>query len=287
MRTRKAIRKAIQNQIEGRGFSLVEILSPCPTGWRVTPSEAKEWVAEVMTQYFKLGVYKERNGTTESDESLQPIVEKKIATTKEEIMTLLGAKKGEGDQKFTKSKISENYKNPRIKIAGFGGQGILLLGRFLSESAMLLGYHTAWLPSYGPEMRGGTAHCHVNISEKRIGSPLVSISDVLIAMNLPSLDKFENEVRKGGIIFINSSLIQRKVQRKDVEMVYIPATEVADDLGNTKAANMVMAGAYIGYTGLLSLEGVLAAAKSVVKRKELREINKNAIKKGMDYVRNK
>jgi len=287
MRTRKAIRKAIQNQIEGRGFSLVEILSPCPTGWGITPSEAKKWVTEVMTKYFILGVYKDRNGAVEKEELLQPIVEKKIASTKEEIMALLGAKKGEEDYKFAKSKISENYKNPRIKIAGFGGQGVLLLGRLLSESAMLLNYHTAWLPSYGPEMRGGTAHCHVSISEKRIGSPLVSLSDVLFAMNLPSLDKFENEVRKGGIIFVNSSLIQRKVQREDVETVYIPATEIADDLGNTKVANMVMAGAYAGYTGLLSLESILAAASSIIKRKGLIEINEKAIKEGVDYVRNK
>jgi len=287
MRARKAIRKAIQNQIEGRGFSLVEILSPCPTGWGITPSEAKKWVTEVMTKYFILGVYKDRNGAVEKEELLQPIVEKKIASTKEEIMALLGAKKGEEDYKFAKSKINENYKNPRIKIAGFGGQGVLLLGRLLSESAMLLNYHTAWLPSYGPEMLGGTAHCHVSISEKRIGSPLVSLSDVLFAMNLPSLDKFENEVRKGGIIFVNSSLIQRKVQREDVETVYIPATEIADDLGNTKVANMVMAGAYAGYTGLLSLESILAAASSIIKRKGLIEINEKAIKEGVDYVRNK
>jgi 2-oxoisovalerate ferredoxin oxidoreductase beta subunit len=285
MRVRKAIRKAIRNQIEGKGFSLVEVLSPCPTGWGMTPSEATKWVAEEMTEYFKLGVFKDRNGTMEKEESLSPIAENKIAASKEEILTLLGAKKMEGDHKFTKSEVKENYKNPRIKIAGFGGQGILLLGRLLSESAMLLDYHTTWLPSYGPEMRGGTAHCHVNISDKRIGSPLVSISDVLIAMNLPSLDKFENEVRNGGVIFINSSLIKRKVQRKDVETVYIPATEIADELGQIKAANMVMAGAYAGYTGLLSLGSVLDAAKSIVKKKEFRDINEKAIKKGMEYVR--
>jgi len=287
MQARKAIRKAIQNQIEGKGFSLVEVLSPCPTGWGMTPSEAKKWVTEEMAKYFKLGVYKDRNGTIEKEESLPPITDNKTAATKDEILTLLGAKKAEGEHKFTRSKVRENYKNPRIKIAGFGGQGVLLLGRLLSESAMLLDYHTTWLPSYGPEMRGGTAHCHVNISDKRIGSPLVSIADVLIAMNLPSLDKFENEVRKGGVIFVNSSLIQRKIQRKDVETVYVPATEIADELGQTKATNMVMVGAYAGYTGLLSLESVLVAAKNIVKKKEFREINEKAIKRGIENVRNK
>ncbi len=287
MQTRKAIRKAIQNQIEGKGFSLVEVLSPCPTGLGMTPSEAKKWVAEEMAKYFKLGVFKDSNGSMEKEESFPQNIEKKIAATKVEILTLLGAKKAEGKHKFAKSKVGENYKNPRIKIAGFGGQGVLLLGRLLSESAMLLDYNTTWLPSYGPEMRGGTAHCHVSISDKRIGSPLVSIADVLFAMNLPSLDKFENEVRKGGVIFVNSSLIQRKVQRKDVETVYIPATEIADELGQTKATNMVMVGAYAGYTGLLSLESVLAASKNIVKRKEFRETNEKAIRKGIENVRNK
>jgi len=204
-----------------------------------------------------------------------------------EILKLLGAKKADGEDKFAKLTVNENYRNPRIKIAGFGGQGVLLLGRLLSESAMSLDYNTTWLPSYGPEMRGGTAHCHVNISEKRIDSPLISISDVLFAMNLPSLDKFENEVRRGGVIFINSSLIQRQVQRKDFETVYVPATEIADELGQTKAANMVMIGAFTEYTRLLTLESVLSAANSIVKRKEFREINENAVKKGMEYVRNK
>ena len=167
-----------------------------------------------------------------------------------------------------------------ILIAGFGGQGIMLMGKLLAYGAIYQGLEVTFYPSYGPEMRGGTAHCHINISEKRIGSPLVSISDVLIAMNLPSLDKFENEVGKGGVIFVNSSLIQRKVQRKDVEVVYIPATEIADKLGQTKAANMVMLGAYTGYTELLSLKSVVAAAESVIKRKEFKEVNEKAIKKG-------
>lgn len=287
MRARKAIRKAIQNQIDGKGFSLVEVLSPCPTGWGMTPTEANKWVSEVMSKYFKLGVYKDVNGTVKKEESSSVRYEKKIAKTKEEILTLLGLTNAKNGHKFIRPKVSENNKNPRIKIAGFGGQGVLLLGRLLSEAAMLSDYHATWLPSYGPEMRGGTANCHVSISEKRIGSPLISESDVLIAMNLPSLDKFENEVRKDGIIFVNSSLIQRKVQRDDVKVFYIPATEIADELGQTKAANMAMIGAYLEYTRLLSLDSVLSAAKSIVKRKEFREVNEKAIKKGMENVRNK
>ncbi|MFQ5751821.1 MAG: 2-oxoacid:acceptor oxidoreductase family protein [bacterium] len=285
MQTRKAIRKAIQNQIEGRGFSFVEVLSSCPTGWKMTPIDAKKWVAEVMTEYFKLNVLKDKNGALESKEIATAKVKQKKEPTNDKILEVLGAKKEVSTQTFSRQKAEENYQNPRIKIAGFGGQGILLLGQLLSESAMLLDYYTTWLPSYGPEMRGGTANCHVIISDKRIGSPLVAVSDALIAMNLPSLDKFENDVREHGVIFVNSSLIKRKVERKDVEAIYIPATELADELGETKAANMAMLGAYLGYTGLLSLESVLSAAQTVVKRKEFMAVNEKALKRGMEYVR--
>ncbi len=285
MKARKAIRKAIQNQMEGRGFSFVEVLSPCPTGWEMTPSEAKKWVAEVLTDYFKLSVLKDKNGTLKKAGTDKPEAKKKIQHTKAEILSLLGAKEEARSVKFEKPLVDENYRNPRIKIAGFGGQGILLFGQLLAQSAMLSDYHSTWLPSYGPEMRGGTANCHVIISDKRIGSPLVSESDVLITMNLPSLDRFENEVRPQGVIFVNSSLIMRKVERQDVETVYVPATDLADDLGQTRVANMVMLGAYLQYTGLLTLKSVLAAAESVVKRKEFMELNKKALKKGMDFVK--
>lgn len=286
MKTRKAIRKAIQNQIDGKGFSLVEILSPCPTGWGMTPSEANKWVDEAMCKYFKLGVYKDVNGTATNNNSSEQTSVQKIAVTKDEILSLLGPKKSRDEKKFAKPVVEENYKNPRIKIAGFGGQGVLLLGRLLSESAMLLDYHTTWLPSYGPEMRGGTANCHVNISEKRIGSPLVSTPDVLIAMNLPSLDKFENEVRKNGVIFINTSMVNRKVKRKDVETVYIPATKIADEVGQTKATNVVLIGAFLEYTKLISFESALSAMKNIVTKKEFWETNEKALKKGMEYVGN-
>ncbi|MFQ6112880.1 MAG: 2-oxoacid:acceptor oxidoreductase family protein [bacterium] len=287
MRARKAIRKAIQNQMEGRGFSFVEALSPCPTGWKMTPSEAKKWVAEVLTKYFELRVLKDKDGTSEKESSKPSELRTKFQPTKEEIFSLFGATKKGTEEKFVRPDVQENYQNPRIKIAGFGGQGILLFGQLLAQAAMLSDYHSTWLPSYGPEMRGGTANCHVIISDRRIGSPLVAESDVLIAMNLPSLDKFEKDVRKDGVIFVNSSLIKRSVERQDVEALYVPATELADELGETKVANMVMLGAYLGYAQLLSLESVLAAAGDVVKRKEFMKVNEKALKKGIQFVSKK
>lgn len=284
MKARKAIRKGLQNQVEGRGFSFIEILTTCPTGWKMTPTDAKKWVEDVLTDYFKLDVFKNINGTLLTDvrDSRQ-----KREPTPEKILEILGEKNATDSKVYDKPVVANNFKNPRIKIAGFGGQGILLFGQLLAQSAMISDYYSTWLPSYGPEMRGGTANCHIIISDKRIGSPLVAESDVLIAMNLPSLDKFEEEVRADGLIFSNASLIKRKVQRKDVQAIYVPATELADQLNETRVANMVMLGAYLAYTGLLTFDSVLAAAKTVVKRKEFTELNEMALKSGMEFIQKK
>jgi 2-oxoisovalerate ferredoxin oxidoreductase beta subunit len=282
MKARKAIRKALQNQVDGKGFSLVEILSPCPTGWGVTPVEGKKWVEEVLSKHFPIGVYKDK--TMEIPVSEEKFEEKKF--TPEEILKILGAGKSGEDIKFDRPQVKPNYMNPRIKISGFGGQGILFFGQLLSQSAMMSGYYTTWLPSYGPEMRGGTANCHVNISDKRIGSPMVAESDVLIAMNLPSLDKFENNVRKNGLILVNRSLIERSVKRSDVEALYVPATEIADEVGNTKVANLVMLGAYVAYTKILSPDCVLFTANSKVKKKEFIKVNEDAFRRGMEFIMN-
>jgi Pyruvate/2-oxoacid:ferredoxin oxidoreductase gamma subunit len=169
-------------------------------------------------------------------------------------------------------------------MAGFGGQGILFLGIALAEAGMRAGYNVSWIPSYGPEMRGGTANCQVNLSQMRVGSPVVSIPTVLIAMNLPSLDKFEPDVEKDGLIIYDSSLIDREVGRKDVEVVPIPATKIADDLGNTRVANMVALGVYVGYTGILAKEQILETLPEVVKRKELLPINEKAVEAGIAFA---
>jgi len=259
----------------------VEVLSPCPTGWKMTPPDAKNWVDEVMMKYFEINTFKNKNGTAESKGATAKA--KSPAIEKQKLLELLGDTQTEGGS-FARPATDPKFMNPRIKVAGFGGQGILLLGQLMAQSAMLSNYHSTWLPSYGPEMRGGTANCHVIISERRIGAPLVAECDVLIAMNLPSLDKFEDSVKPGGVIFVNSSLIEREVKRDDVQVVRVPVTEIADSLKEPRVANVVMLGAYIGYTRLLSVESVHAAAARVVKRKEFMEINQAALKRGMEHV---
>lgn len=149
-----------------------------------------------------------------------------------------------------------------IMIAGFGGQGVLFAGKTLAYAGMDLNKNISWLPSYGPEMRGGTANCSVILSDVPIGSPIITNSDVLIAMNKPSLEKFEDTVRPGGVIILDSIHIDSKVKREDVTTVYIPAMKMAEELGNVKLGNMVMLGAYAKHNSYLSLEDVTDSIKA-------------------------
>lgn len=169
-----------------------------------------------------------------------------------------------------------------IIITGFGGQGILFAGKILAYTAMLAGKHLSWLPSYGPEMRGGTANCHVIISDEPIGSPIVTEPDILIAMNKPSLDKFESAVKTNGDIIIDSSLIDRKAERNDIKVKYIEATKMAIDMGNSALANMVMLGAAIKQTGIFVVDEIKAGmSKAVPKSKShLIETNMQAVMLG-------
>ena len=171
-------------------------------------------------------------------------------------------------------------------IAGFGGQGLLFAGKFLVNKGMMDGKEVSWLPSYGPEMRGGTAHCSVIISDEPVGSPIVSKPNVLMVMNLPSLDKYENDVKAGGKIFVDSSLIGRKVERTDVDVHYVPATQLASDNGLTGLANMILIGKLMKELGQFDDEEAVAASlKKVVsvKHPEMYDKNLSALKLGRDY----
>ena len=173
----------------------------------------------------------------------------------------------------------------QILIAGFGGQGILFSGKFLAYKGLMEDKNVSWLPSYGPEMRGGTASCSVIISDTPVGSPIVSTPDVLVAMNLPSLDKYEDAVAPGGTIFVESSLIERKVKRTDVNVVYIPATKLASENKIDTLANMIMTGKLLETLGMYTDEGVRAALGKVVsaKRADMLEVNVGALELGKNY----
>lgn len=166
--------------------------------------------------------------------------------------------------------------------SGFGGQGILFSGKFLAYKGLMEDKHVSWLPSYGPEMRGGTASCSVIVSDINVGSPIVSNPDVLIAMNLPSLDKFENSVKAGGMIFLDSTLIERKVSRDDVKVFYVPATALASENNMPTLANMIIMGKVLKELNEFSDERVVDALKKVISAKhaDMMEINRKALQIG-------
>ncbi len=166
--------------------------------------------------------------------------------------------------------------------AGFGGQGVLLMGQLLAQAALLEGHNVAWLPSYGPEMRGGTANCSVTISDKKVASPIVDNPTSLIAMNRPSLDKFEQAIVPGGKLFINSSIIDRQAVRDDIEVYYVPCSEIAIGLGQPKVANIAMLGAYVAVTNCVSADSVIEALQYKLgqRKAHLIPVNREALAKG-------
>jgi 2-oxoglutarate ferredoxin oxidoreductase subunit gamma len=171
-----------------------------------------------------------------------------------------------------------------IVMAGFGGQGLMAIGKILAKAAMEEGLHVTWMPSYGPEMRGGTANCVVIIDQEPIGSPIVKRTQAAIVMNLQSIDKFEATVNDQGLIIVNTSLIDRKVQREDLSAIYVAATELAEKEGTAKAANLVMLGAYVGATKVVKPESIEKAIQKTFEGKspKVSEINIRAFRKGLE-----
>ena len=172
-----------------------------------------------------------------------------------------------------------------ILLAGFGGQGVLFAGTFLAYKGLSQGKQLSWLPSYGPEMRGGTANCSVILSDTPVGSPIITSPDVLVAMNLPSLQKFVDAVVPGGKIIIDSTLIDAKVERSDVEVYYVPATQMAKDAGFATLANMILAGKVLKETDAVSFEGNKETLESFIpaKKANLIDVNCQALQAGYDF----
>ena len=176
-------------------------------------------------------------------------------------------------------------KTTQILIAGFGGQGVLFAGKFLAYKGLTEDLQVSWLPSYGPEMRGGTANCNIILSETPVGSPIITTPDVLIAMNLPSLTKFVDTVAPGGKIIIDSTLIDAKVERSDVDVFYVPATQMAKDAGFGSLANMILAGKVLKETDAVSYEGNKETLEAFIpaKKANLIDVNCQALQAGYDY----
>lgn len=172
----------------------------------------------------------------------------------------------------------------QVLFAGFGGQGILFSGKFLAYKGLICDKQVSWLPSYGPEMRGGTASCSVIISDDPVGSPIVSTPNILIAMNLPSLDKYEPTVENGGIVIVDSTLIERKVARDDVTVYYVPATQMASDNGIPTLANMIIMGKLLSVLNEYDEDSIMATLGKVIsaRHKDMLDLNLKALKLGME-----
>ena len=171
--------------------------------------------------------------------------------------------------------------------AGFGGQGMLLIGKFLAEAGMQSGKHVSWLPSYGPEMRGGTANCSVVISDQPVASPMISAADSVLAMNLPSMVKFEKLLKPGGLLLVNSSIINEKAGRSDIEVVYVPCNAIAEKIGNPKGANVVFLGAYLAKKAeVVSADTAIEAIRTELGESKAKFLDGNikALHAGMEYV---
>jgi 2-oxoglutarate ferredoxin oxidoreductase subunit gamma len=173
--------------------------------------------------------------------------------------------------------------------SGFGGQGVLMMGFSLAYSAMNSGYHVTNLPAYGAEVRGGTANCTVAIADEEIASPVASEPDYLVAMNSPSLSTFQNKLTSGGTIFLNSSIVEVRPNRLDIKVCAVPCGDIAQELGNTRVANIIMMGTFIKKTNIVSAEMYLKTLESIMgsKKKAVAEVNRKAFAAGFDYVKNK
>ena len=175
----------------------------------------------------------------------------------------------------------------KVFVAGFGGQGVLLIGQMLAYAAMYEGKEATWMPSYGPEMRGGTANCSVIVSDDPVASPLVDKADVIVAMNRPSLDKFEEHVKPGGVLVINSSIIDRKAVRDDITVVYCDANGIAESIGNPKGANVAILGAMLEKEPIVDVDTMTEAIRLELGERKLKflEGNKKALIAGMEAAR--
>ena len=239
MAARRAVRKALQNSMDKKGFSLVEFLSGCPVNLKMNAHDMSEFIETKMTKFFPLGVYLDRAAERE------PIVRAEMNYDADKIKSLLYPEEiqsGLGDYKVTSPVFDREC---RVKISGFGGQGVLSLGYILAILGKQRNFNVSWLPSYGPEMRGGTANCSVVFSKSHIGSPEAAENcDMLVCMNQPSVEKFLPILKPGGVLVYDSSTVKLPEGAAKDHYVYgLPASDLANHLGDLRAANTVMLGA--------------------------------------------
>jgi 2-oxoisovalerate ferredoxin oxidoreductase beta subunit len=273
----KAIKRAVENQVHGLGFSLIEVLSPCPTIWKTTPQDAQKRIREELSKVYPVGVFRDLT----KDRAPRPAPTP--APALHELSRLL-----EIDAEHTfemPDKRPAQAVDWSIKVAGFGGQGVLMLGEVMAEAGLAAGLDVSWLPSYGPEMRSGTSNCHVRLSTHAIDSPLISRPNVLLALNEPSLRKFVHTVEPGGWVFYNADTLPEDCRRDDVNFLTRPFTKIADELGDTRVGNIVTLGALMEVAQVVDDEQVDAALAHTVKSARWLELDRKALVAGKHAAR--
>jgi len=276
MKARRAVRRALENQRDGLGFSFVEILSPCPTIWGKDPVDARRWVLEKLVPAFPLNVFRDHKPELPVDNTPPQRL----------VSDVLGISAKDEAACPNLTKHPHHFRDYTIKIAGFGGQGVLLLGQLLTEMGLREGLEVSWLPSYGPEMRSGSAHCHVCLSKERIGAPLISHPDVLVAMNEISLRKFAQQVSPGGLILYDRDQLPADSAPPQARIICIPAAEMADKLGSTKVTNIVLMGALLEETECLSPATAMSVLETKIKKMDLLELDRQALDAGRNFIDN-
>jgi 2-oxoisovalerate ferredoxin oxidoreductase beta subunit len=279
----RAIKRAVENQARGLGFSLIEVLSPCPTIWKMQPVAAQHWVCDVMEKTFPLGVFQDRTKAAVTAATRQL---PQAGPALEKIPQILGvAAEDLPEGNVIAREHAATELDLRVRVAGFGGQGVLLLGEVLAEAGLDAGLEVSWLPSYGPEIRSGTSNCHVRLAGQPIDSPLVTEPNVLVAMNEPSLRKFYSSVRPDGWILYNGEALPDDCERKDVHVLAHPFTQAADELGDARVGNMVMLGALLEIAAVLPPASIDAALRRLVKNPRWVELDERALARGRELFK--
>ncbi len=275
-KAKKAVKKALKVQRDGKGYAFVEVLSPCPTNLKLDAQGAEDFINQEMAEEFPLKNFRDRIRDVEplcrgesdfSQESLDRIFEVEEESSRE-------------------ARYDPFFLKKVVRIAGFGGQGVLSLGLILAQAACNDGRHVSWYPSYGPEQRGGTSDCTVIISGETIGSPVVYSSDVLVALNQPSLEKFAGRLKEGGIILYDSNVGEFKPSEA-VRAIAVPALKIAKDFGVSRAANTVMLGVVmeLGSTELPEEMFRKAIKHTFAKKPKLISINLEILEAGAKWAR--
>jgi 2-oxoisovalerate ferredoxin oxidoreductase beta subunit len=275
----RAIHRAVENQVKGLGFSLIEVLSPCPTIWKMSPVDAQHWVRDVMEKTFPLGVYCDRT------KQAVPRQLPKEPLPLDAIPAILGIAHDDTAETENASAKAMKRIDLHVRVAGFGGQGVLLLGEVLAEAGLDAGLEVSWLPSYGPEMRSGTSNCHVRLSNDSIDSPLVTSPNILVAMNEPSLRKFDKSVRPGGWVIYNGDTFPPDCARDDIQVVALPFAQIAHDLGSIRACNMVMLGALLEIADRLPQASIDAALRRLIKNTRWFALDERALARGRELFK--